>query len=305
MTNPATTTTTNPTTEPQKQARHPMTALIAGMFCPGLGLVATGRITAGALAVALWLMVYLVLPVLVIDHAPDSLPTLPSLMLAANASVWFGAAILAAGLAWKDGPRVRRSYEHIWWLVGWFVLVFVGFSQLRSKVLETQLKMAPIWDTSLRPAIVEGQLLIVQRRGFDPRLLKVNDVIAVASAGKVINADGEAYDGYARVIAIEGSVVEVKEDGAVIVDGFPIINMPCPASVPHDGHTCVQEKQATPRGAVERYTTATSFARSFPPTSVGPGQVFVLPDDRGRQLTAPNGLIDVHSLLGTVIVAAR
>jgi len=294
-------------TSSAEKSRHPMIAFAAGVFCPGLGLVMTGRAAAGAVAVALWLMVYLVLPVLVIDHAPESLPKLPSLMLAANASVWFGAAILAGGWAWKDGARVRRPYEHVWWLVGWFVIVFVGFSQLRNSVLETQLILRPIWDTSLRPSVVEGQLLMVQRRGFDAKDLRINDVVAVKGAGKIIDpADpAERENGYARVIAVAGSVVVVKEDGGVVVDGFPVVTAPCPATVPHDGHSCVQEKQATTSGTAERYTTATSFAQTFTATSVGPGQVFLLPDDRGHQLTAPRGLVSFSDLLGRVIVAAR
>jgi hypothetical protein len=296
-----TTTTTAPVA---KHTRHPMVAFAAGVFCPGLGFVLTGRAVAGAFAVALWLLVYLVIPVLVIDHAPEKIAILPSLMLAANAAIWFGAAIIAGVLAWRDGPRARKGYEHWWWIIGWFVVVFGGFSQLRNRLLFDQMAMEPLRDTSLRPAVPEGRLLIIQKRGFDKGAVAINDVVAVEGAGLPID-EQRSWRGYARVIAKAGSVVEVKADGAVVVDGFPVVNTPCPATVPHEGHSCVHEKQATPQGTVERDTTATSFTRTFPPTSVGPGQVFVLPDDRGQKLVAPAGLIETRLIEGKVIVAER
>lgn len=293
------------TTTPTKIARHPMMAFAAGVFCPGLGLVMTGRIAAAAVVVVAWVCTYVLAPILVIDHAPDLLPKLPSILLASNAAVWFGAAIVAAGLAWKDGARERKLYEHWWILVGWFVVVFVGFSQVRNTLVRSQVLLQPIYDTSLRPTVVEGTLVVVPVRGFDPKDLRVNDLVALPGAGKVLDDKGSRDLGYARVIGVAGNVVEVKEDGAVYVDGFAVVTTPCAATVPHDGHSCAHEKQATPQGAVERDTTATSFARAFPPTSVGPTQVFVLPDDRGRQLPAPAGLVDVKDIAGKAIVAAR
>lgn len=285
--------------------RHPMMAFAAGVFCPGLGLVMTGRIAAAVVVVGVWFCTYLITPIVVIDHAPELLPKLPSLLLAANAAVWFGAAIVAAGLAWKDGARARKAYEHWWILVGWFIVVFVGFSQVRNSLVRDQVLMQPVWDTSLRPTVAEGTLVVVPVRGFDPSTLRINDLVALPGRGKVLDEAGAKDVGYARVIGLAGSVVEVKADGAVVVDGFPVVTTPCAATVPHDGHSCAHEKQATPQGAVERDTTATSFARAFPPTSVGPRQVFVLPDDRGHQLEAPAGLVDVKDIAGRAIVTQR
>lgn len=288
--------------------RHPMMAFAAGVFCPGLGLVTTGRLPLALVAVALWLGVYLVLPVVVVDRAPDLLHRLPSLVLAANAFVWFGAAIIAAGLAWRDGPRLRKSYEHPWYLVGFFVVVFVGFAQLRDSLLRTQVIIEPLWTTALQPAVGEGTLLITVRRGFDGADLRINDVVAVADSGPPFDPKepaGKKKRSYARVIALPGSVVEVKDDGAIFVDGFPVITAPCPPTVLAAGRSCVHEKQATTAGTAERMTTATSFARAFSPTAVGPGQVFLLPDDRGRQLLAPAGLVSFSAIEGRVVVATR
>lgn len=282
-----------------------MIAFAAGVFCPGLGLLMTGRLIAAVSVVVVWFCTYLLVPVVIIDQSPDSLKILPSILLASNAAVWFGAAVISAGLAWKDGPRERKVYEHWWILVGWFIVVFGGFSQVRNTLIKSQVIIEPLWDTSLRPTVAEGALLVTPVRGFDAAKLKVNDVVAVPGAGAVVKEGADALTGYARVIALAGSVVEVKEDGAVVVDGFPVVTTPCAATVPHDGHSCAHEKQATPQGAVERDTTATSFAQAFPPTSVGPKQVFVLPDDRGHKLQAPRGLVDVDKIRGVVVVSQR
>lgn len=295
---------TPPETAPEKKPRHPMVAFAAGVACPGLGLLLTGRFLLAAFVVALWFMMYLVTPILVIDHAPELLPKLPKIVLASNAAIWLGGAILAAGLAFKDGPRVRKGYEHLWWVAGFFLVVFVGFSQLRARLLEPQMVLRPLYDTSLLPHVKEGTILVVQKRGVDVDRVAVNDVIAVKDAGRALSEDVFDY-GYARVIATAGAVVEVKEEGSVVVDGFPVITTPCAATVISSGHSCFHEKQATTAGTAERDTVATSLSRSFPPTSVGPGQVFVLPDDRGRKLRAPAGLIATNAIAGRVVVTDR
>jgi hypothetical protein len=84
-----------------------------------------------------------------------------------------------------------------------------------------------------------------------------------------------------------------------------VVAAPCPATVPHGGLVCTEERQATTTGEARRRTTTTSIPRVFPPTSVGPGQVFVLPDDRGRQLRAPAGLVAITDLEGRVVPSRR
>ncbi len=298
-----TTAMTTTTTTATMKARHPMMAFVAG-FCPGLGLVMTGRFVAGAVLFVVWVLHYFLLPVLVIDHAPDLLPSLPALQRATTAFFWLFSGVVAAGLAFKDGARVRKPYEHWWLLAGWFFFSYLIALQFRTHVVQNQVVFEAVWDTALRPTVPEGTLLIVPKRGFDASQLQINDLVAVPGRGPSFG-DKPPLDGYARVIGLAGSVVEVKEDGAVFVDGFPVVTTACAATVPHDGHACAHEKQATKTGAVERDTTATSFARAFTPTSVGPSQVFLLPDDRGHQLVAPAGLVDVKDIAGKVIVTQR
>jgi hypothetical protein len=143
-------------------------------------------------------------------------------------------------------------------------------------------------------------MAIIVKRGFVAADVAVNDVVAIRAS---THSWKGKLPGFARVIAKAGSTVSVDENGRITVDGFPVVAEPCPATVPHFGLPCTAEKQATSGGAKERVVVRTSLPREFPTTSVGPGQVFALPDDRGRQLHAPAGLIALADLEGRVVVA--
>ena len=291
------------TTTTTTKLRHPMMAFAAGMLAPGLGLMMTGRLAVALLTALVSLAVGLVVPVIVIDFFPDNLDKLPAMVFAGGAAVRFGTAVVAAWLAHSDGQRQRKPFEHPWWLLGFLVVVFFGTTQIRDRVGARVVAFDRLADTALRPLVTENALLVIKKRGFVAEQLAINDVVALPGKGPKLDPDSDARRGYARVIALAGSTVEVKEDGSVVVDGFPIVSGPCPSSVPHAGHSCTHEKQASPQGTAERFTTTTSFARSFPLTSVGPGQVFVLPDDRGRQLRAAAGLVVLTEIEGVVVVA--
>lgn len=279
-----------------------MMAFAAGMVAPGLGLMMTGRLAVALLTALVSVAVGVLVPIVVVDHFPESLDKLPAMVFAGGAAVRFGTSVVAAWLAHADGPRARKGFEHPWWLFGFLVVVLFGTAQMRDRLQVVAFDR--LADTALRPLVTENALLVINKRGFSAETLAVNDVVAVPGRGPKLDGDaGEARRGYARVIALAGSTVEVKEDGSVVVDGFPVVNAPCPSTVPHAGHSCIWEKQATTQGIAERYTTSTSFARAFPLTSVGPGQVFVLPDDRGRQLRAAAGLLLFSEIEGVVVVA--
>jgi hypothetical protein len=300
------------TTAPTPKSRHPMIAFAAGVVAPGLGFVLTARPVAGLFTALVSVAVTLLVPVLVVDGVVGSVEILPSILIAATAVVRFGTAAVAAVLAFRDGPRVFRPYEHPWWAVGFVLVTFVASVKLRNELAYARVAaFDATLNTALRPAVAEDQLLVVVKRGFDPARVAINDVVAVRAGSPsfprdpALPAKDPARRGFARVIALAGSTVEVKEDGGVVVDGFPVVAAPCPATFPHEGHVCTEEKQATTSGEARRMTTATSFARSVPPTSVGPGQVFVLPDDRGRKLHAPAGLVSVVDLEGFVVPSRR
>jgi hypothetical protein len=279
---------------------------------PGLGFLLTARPVAALFTALLSVAVTLVVPVLVVDGVTGAVELLPSILVAASAVVRFGSAAWSAVLALRDPPRLFRPYEHVWWALGFVLVTFVTTVKLRDTLSFDRVAAFDMTlNTALRPTIAEDQMLVVVKRGFEPAHVAINDLVAVRAASPsfprnpALPAAQDARRGFARVIALAGSVVEVKDDGGVSVDGFPVVNRPCPASFPHEGHTCIEEKQATPRGEVHRMTTTTSFARPFPPTSVGEGQVFVLPDDRGRKLYAPAGLVSLVDLEGRVVPARR
>jgi hypothetical protein len=290
--------------------RHPMIAFAGGVVAPGLGLLLTAR-PAGALLVAtLAVALTIAVPALVTDGVIASVDLLPSLLVATSAIVRFGAAALAAWFAFRDAPRARRPYEHVWWAVGFVLVTFVVSGKVRDAVATAHVAAFDFpLNTALRPAIADDRMLVVVKRGFDPTRVAVNDLVAVRADSRSFPRDpalppeAPSRRGFARVIALPGSTVEVKEDGGILVDGFPVVASPCPATVVTEGRVCIEERQATTRGEARRLTTQTSFSRAFPPTAVGPGTVFVLPDDRGRKLHAPAGLVTMSDLDGLVVAA--
>jgi hypothetical protein len=309
-----TSTNTNGNGAPTKagalKKRHPMIAFASGVLAPGLGFLLTARPIAAAFTAVLSLALTVVIPVLVVDGVVGSVDMMPSLLIAITAFVRFGSAGIAALLAFRDAPRAFRPYEHIWWAAGFVLLTFVVSGKVRDAVATGHVAAFDFpMNTALRPSVADDRMVIVVKRGFEPARVAINDVVAVRADSHSFPRDPAlppeqpARRGFARVIALPGSTVEVKEDGAVIVDGFPVIAQPCPATFPAEGHICVEENQATTRGEAHRMTTSTSFARTFAPTAVGPGYLFVLPDDRGRKLYAPAGLVAVSDLEGLVVAA--
>ena len=313
MTTPTSAPTTNTTSSngvgPPKK-RHPMVAFAAGVLAPGLGFLLTARPVAAAFTAVLSLALTVVVPVLAVDGAVASIDLLPSLLIAVTAFVRFGSAGVAALLAFRDAPRAFRPYEHVWWAAGFVLFTFVVSGKVRDVVATEHVAAFDFpMNTALRPAVAEDRMVVVVKRGFEPARVAINDVVAIRAASHSFPRDPAlppeqpARRGFARVIALPGSTVEVKEDGGIVVDGFPVIAQPCPATFPAEGHVCVEERQATTRGEARRMTTSTSFARTFAPTAVGPGYVFVLPDDRGRKLYAPAGLVATGDLEGLVVPA--
>lgn len=302
-------------TEVPLKRRHPMIAFAGGVIAPGLGLWLTGRLPAALLTAALAIAAVLVVPLLVVDDVIGSVERLPSLLLGVSAAIRFGAAVIAAWLAFRDPPRAFKPYEHVWWAGGFVLMSFIASTSIRDRVAFDRVASfgfgCTVGDASVAacpgeegaPSMREDRpvtMAVIVKRGFVAADVAVNDVVAVR--GGTTSWKG-ALPGFARVIATAGSTVSVDENGRITVDAFPVVAEPCAATVPHHGLPCTAEKQATPAGAKERVVVRTSFPRAFPTTSVGPGQVFVLPDDRGRQLHAPAGLIALADLEGRVVVA--
>ncbi len=285
---------------PELRRRHPALALIAGHLAPGLGFLLTGR---PLLALATWLFFAVAMvgaPILIIDgHAPVG----PDLLLSVH-YITFSAgclltAIVAAILAVKDPPRRFGVFETPWLILGFLVVSFSARHAIWTRILVPHVvTYATVPETSMAPEYEAWAKVSIIKRGFQPHKLAINDVVGIAPNS---TAWSEAYPGIARVVATAGSSVVVDEKGDVYVDGFPVVRTACAATVPHNGMSCTSEKQATPQGAVFRNTTASSFPRTFTPTTVGLGQVFVLPDDRGRKLKAPAGLVALSDVLGHVV----
>ncbi len=281
-----------------RKRRHPMIAFAGGVIAPGLGFWLTGRAIPALITAALAIGAVLLIPLIVVDTSVVGVERIPVMLIVFSAALRFGTAAMAAFLAFRDPPRTYKPFEHPWWAIGFIIVAFFSSKMLREQITAPHVVgFGYSLDTALAPTAEPGAMLVIVKRGFDASQLAINDVVAIAP-----RAAGE-FTGFARVIALAGAIVEVDINGTIKVDGFPVIAKPCDASVPHNGRVCVHERQATTSGTVERYTTSTSFAREFTPTAVGPGYVFVLPDDRGRKLNAPAGLINLHDIQGRAVLA--
>lgn len=303
---------------PPLRRRHPALAFIGGQLTPGLGFLLTGRPLLALLTWAILAAAILVLPLLIIDGV---LPIGAEYLLSAHYLFFsvgcFVSAIVAGVLAVRDPPRRFTPYEGPWLVLGFVVLSFATRHALWSRVLDARVvSYGLVPETSMAPTYDPWSRVSIIKRGFQPHKLAINDIVAVRagawkkaapSSSSPSPSDASAavtppsYPGITRVIATAGNTVVVDDNGAIFVDGFPVVRTPCSALVPHNGLSCTMEKQATPQGAVERPVTSTSFPRTFTATSVGVGQVFVLPDDRGRKLDAPAGLVAVADVLGRVV----
>jgi hypothetical protein len=292
-----------------------MIAFAGGVVAPGLGLWLTGRLPAALLTAAASIGAILIVPLVIVDGVVGSIERLPSWLLAVSASIRFGAAIIAAWCAFRDPPRSFHTFEHAWWSAGFVLLSFVASTSLRDRVAFERVASFGFGCVVGASGVTacpgeEGApsarqdrpltMAVIVKRGFVPADVAINDVVAVRGASSSWKGTLPAF---VRVIARAGSTVAIDHDGRITVDGFPVVAEPCAPTVPHFGLPCTVEKQATEKGTAERVVVRTSFPREFPTTSVGPGQVFVLPDDRGRQLQAPAGLVSLADLEGRVVVA--
>lgn len=294
------------------QRRNPLYALVAGLAAPGLGLFVVGRAAAGVAVLVLSLAGAILVPLLAIEGTLFSLPDLPHTLQAVVLTFWLPSAALAAGLAWKDGPRQPKHYEHVWWVLGFALCSYAARSFVdRLIVSEYIVQMAFVADTSLSPEVPPGTLVLAVRRGFDPARVQPGDVVAVRFRFDPPDSDDSPRNGpasatadgakteerlaFARVIAGPGHKV-VVEDGRPVVDGAPVQEAPC-TGVLGAGGPCARETLPT-GGEAHHTTSSTPARRRLPEVVVGDGQLFVLPDDRSASLSAPAGIVDGKDVIG-------
>jgi hypothetical protein len=274
--------------------RHPLIALLAGVAVPGLGFWVTGRPQLALINALLAIGAAVALPVLILDgHVPGpfgNVAHLPSTLRVVSALLWLPPAIIAGILAARDPPRQRRGYEHPWWVLGFAIAFFATQTGLRLRVVQPDVfQFAWVADTALAPAIPAETIVVVQKRGVEAATLPINTLVAIANPAAQDAPTAPLLFG--RVVARPGVTVSVKE-GRPEVDGVAVTEAPCPPTLPHAGMICAVEKQPdaqAPGGSWERPTsvsspglgqTAGAVRIEAPLVTVGPGELFLLPDDR-------------------------
>jgi len=165
-----------------------------------------------------------------------------------------------------------------------FLLFLVGLGLLRTAVADWN----PIPSGSMRPTLLEGDVVLVSRTAYDLKV-PLTDV-SLARTGDPERGDVVTFtsprDGVRlikRIVGLPGDVIEMRDE-ELRVNGAPVAYSDAvPVSEPLRG-TTTQAVRATEhlgrRNHAVQFLPAQSAMRSFGPVTVPPGQYFMLGDNR-------------------------
>lgn len=146
--------------------------LVAGLVCPGAGLVAAGRLRTGLAFSLLFVALALLVPLAVLAGELD-LQKLPGLVRAASLALWAPAAVFGVVAAASAPPAPRRPWQHPWWLLGVVIVTWTARLGVSERVIgkhvvafvtpsEAQLRAVAPPDAEVRGVFV------VAKRRFAP-----------------------------------------------------------------------------------------------------------------------------------------
>jgi signal peptidase I len=185
-----------------------------------------------------------------------------------------------------------------------FLLFLIGFGLFRTAIADWN----PIPSGSMRPTLLEGDVVLVNRVAYDLKL-PLTDV-ALARLGEPERGDVVTFhspqDGerlIKRVVGLPGDVVEMRDE-VLYVNGTP-----CRYTALHSVQEPLGSQASTEairaREALPRRDHAVQFLpqvparRDFAPTVVPPDQFFVLGDNRDDSADSRYiGFVPRHLLIG-------
>ena len=166
-----------------------------------------------------------------------------------------------------------------------FVVFLLGVGLFRTAVADWN----PIPSGSMRPTLLEGDVVLVNRLAYDLKL-PLTDVsllrLADPQRGDVVTfsspVDGTRL--IKRVVAVPGDVVQLRDgqlqvnaERARYADGLPAVETLAPGVAVHAPQST--ETLAGHSRRVQQLRGATA-ARDFGPLTLGPDQFFMLGDNR-------------------------
>jgi signal peptidase I len=147
------------------------------------------------------------------------------------------------------------------------------------------------------PTLLPGDLVLLDHRAVTPRRGEL--VVFEPKRGGRYEVTGFSVK---RVVAVEGDVVETR-DHEVLVNGAALahVDRPCaPGTADPGGGHCVLETLSADRS----YGLVWHEARheAWGPSTLGPGEVFVLGDNRDNSLDSRHlGLVQRSEVRGRVV----
>jgi signal peptidase I len=167
----------------------------------------------------------------------------------------------------------------------WFVAFLFCFGFFRLAIADWN----PIPSGSMRPTLLEGDVVLVDRLAYDFKL-PLSD-IAVVETGEPRRGDVVTFtsprDGVRlikRLVALPGDVVEIRNEVLYINGAAAEYLDPALVAEPLAGGATTAAIRATERAAGSERTVQflpdVSAGRSFGPVAVPPGNYFFLGDNR-------------------------
>jgi signal peptidase I len=194
-----------------------------------------------------------------------------------------------------------------------FIVFLIGFGFFRLAVADWN----PIPSGSMRPTLLEGDVVLVNRLAYDFKL-PLSDTSLVQTGdpqrGDVITfsspKDGTRM--IKRLVALPGDVVEMREEVLTINGARAEYAGPAHAMEPLDGGATTSALLTVERiGGSERsvqFLPEVAARRNFGPLTVPIGQYFFLGDNRDNSADSRYiGLVPRHLLIGRahhVVVSA-
>lgn len=197
-----------------------------------------------------------------------------------------------------------------------FLLFLLGFAFLRTAVADWN----PIPSGSMRPTLLEGDVVLVNRLAYDFKL-PLTEVV-LQRTGEPQRGDVVVFfsprDGtrlIKRLVAVPGDTVELR-DGRLVLNGEPLV-YDAPESAVEEPIAGLEvpalrldEHLAGPTASSHRvqYLQGARTARQFGPLTLGADEYFMLGDNRDNSADSRFiGVVPRHLLVGRahhVVVSA-
>lgn len=270
----------------ETRARKPHVATLAAILCPGLAYLYVGRLTKGVTVNLLF--VFLVELFIILMSWLKFFPLLPLLVLVAS-WITFGALI---ALDVREIIR-EEDFEHEYvlepfnhWLIYSLVAVLTLVAPILASVEVTERYMitaAPVRNASMYPTLLPGDVVLIDRHGFDATGQRRGDIVAVSA-----NKPGAPVH-VLRVVGLQGDVIRVEGDMLYLNDE-PVERVPLDLAahgVETGGLLARSDMLAMiERNRDERYVISMSRATvtktSIAPTQLEEGEMFLLADNRSQ-----------------------